>query len=725
MCSGLSEINFSRIALNDQAVEQLLKFLPHLHSLKLLSIGNNPFSRNGVLLLADSFNRCERICEVKVRSGENAFLHFVDCQESREIRCRLIDCVIGQDDIKELSVILEKSDCLVELDLSRNCLGNDGLRCLLEHLPRSHTFCLMKISHNGISQDGVLSLVNALVTYPNAAEVCVSMCSEETLMITFVRENNPQKILRLKECSFQTEELVQLAALLGRCLALTDFMSVNNGMTLSDAGALIRTPRKPTGMLRMGIEEPWVKNESLVGLLKLAAEVQGNITEITIRRDTSLFVVEQEFSHPVEKVESVASRLHQCELEAKGVPFLPKLVRKCHHLHTLNWSEVHLTDTEAATVFNALLHFPALKRLELTCCRISPFGIDCLTGTLSQCHTIEDINISKSNVGTEGVCALVDALEGKLHLKSINLGFLNFENGSALKLISRLSALPLLRRLVLNNNGISSEVCPHLAETLKNAIHMEEINLSYNEIEDAGIKEIATAVLEMKILKQIDLSHNGISPVGGQCFVEALARSYQLEELRLSENNIGPETVAKLAAILPSMHSLKLLHLSSCNIDSDGVSHLAKALSECPQIQNLSLSENCIEYKGIKALAEGLGQSSQLSKIELKMCGITDSASKPLASGVGCCALLEEIVLSWNALGDESALELAKILPGMRRLRILDLDHNEITGCGVRRLVEELPWCRRIQSVRLWHNKISKEMEGNLSKEEPRLHFSA
>ncbi|XP_015265813.1 PREDICTED: protein NLRC5-like, partial [Gekko japonicus] len=523
------------------------------------------------------------------------------------------------------------------------------------------------------------------------------LCSEETLTITLVRENNPQKTLRLKQCSVQGE---QLAAMLGKCLSLTNFMSINNGLTLSDAETLFKAPRKLTGVLRMGIEERWVKNESLVGLLKLAAEVQGNITEVTIRRDTSLFVVEQEFPHPVEKVESVVSRLHQCELEAKGVPFLQTFVEKCHQLCVLNWSEVQFTDTEAATISSALLHFPVLKRLELTCCRISPFGIEHLAEALSQCTAIEDINISKCNLGLEGLSNLVNALEGKLHLKSINLGFLNLENGNALKLISRLSTLPLLRRLVLNNNSLRSEVCPHLAETLKNAIHMEEINLSYNEIEDAGVKEIATAVPQMKNLKQIDLSHNSISSVGGQCFVEALAGSERLEELRLSENNLGCETAAKLAAILPSVHHLKVLHLSSCNIDSEGISHLTKALSECPQIQELSLSENCIGNKGVKALAEGLTWSSQLRKIELKMCRITDSASRPLASGLSRCALLEEIVLSWNALGDESALELAMILPGMERLRILDLDHNEITACGIRGLAEELIQCRRIQSVR-------------------------
>ncbi|XP_054856803.1 protein NLRC5 isoform X2 [Eublepharis macularius] len=558
-CSGLSEINFSRNTLSDQGIEQLLRFLPHLHSLKFLSIRNNPFSRSCIFLLANSFNLCERICEVEVRSSENAFLHFVDSQESREIHCRLIDCDIGQDDIKGLCVIFEKSGCLVELDLSGNCLGNDGLRCLLEHLPRIHISCLMKISHNGISQDGVLSLVNALAVYPNVAEVHVSLCSEETLVITLASENNPQKILRLKQCNFQTEQLAQLTSVLGKCFALTDFMLANNGLTLSDAEALFRAPRKLTGMLRMGIEEPWVKNESLVGLLKLAVEVQGNIMEVMIRRETSLFVVEQGFPYPAEKVESVVSRLHQCELEAKGVPFLPKIIEKCHQLCALNWSEVELTDPEVATISDALLHFPTLKRLELTCCRISPFGIEHLAEALNRCQAIEEINISKCNFGIDGLSALVNALEGKLHLKNITLGFLNLESRSTLKLISKLSTMPLLRRLVLNNNNLGSEVCLHLAEMLKNAIHMEEINLSYNEIEDAGVKEIATAVPEMKNLKQIDLSHNSISSAGGRCFVEALAGSQQMQELRLSENNIGHKTVAKLATVLPSVHHLKVL----------------------------------------------------------------------------------------------------------------------------------------------------------------------
>ncbi|XP_053126385.1 protein NLRC5 isoform X2 [Hemicordylus capensis] len=697
LSSGLAEINLSRSLLDDQGVERLLKFLPHLDSLKLLGIRSSTFSAHCVCLLANSFNLCKRICDVEVRSSKNASLHFVESHESQEISCRLTDCGIGQGDIQDLCIALEKCDRLAELDLSGNHLGNEGLKCLLEHLPRIRASCLMKIDHNGISQEGILHLVNALARCHNVAEVHA----------------------RLAECGFRAEHLLQLSAGLGTCLALSTFISTNNGMALRDAEDLCRALRRPTGMLRISIEEPWVKDQSISALQKLAAEVQGNLTKITIRRDGALFGVEQEFPC---QAESVVSRLHHCELEE--FHFLPKLIEKCSQLQALSWSQVQLMDAEAATLADTLQYSPALKRLELLSCRILPTGTKTLAKGLRQCHLIENIDFSKSELGTDGVDTLVSALEGKLHLKSINLSSLDLDNAGVLLLTSRLPTMPLLGRLLLNNNSLGSEACCHLTKALKDAIHMEEIDLSHNKIDDAGVKEIAAAVPGLQNMKQINLSGNNISSAGGQCFVEALADCKHLEELRLSANSIGNETLEKLAQVLPCMHQLKVLHLSSCGIDSEGVAHLATALCRCPQMEEISLSENSVGSEGIEALAEWLPQSPQLRTIELKCCRIDDRASRPLALGVSRCHFLEEIVLSWNSLGDQSALELAKVLPGMKRLSVMDLDNNRITECGARSLAEVLPQCRGIRCVRLWRNRIPKDIEENLRKQEPRMHFS-
>ncbi|XP_042293698.1 protein NLRC5 [Sceloporus undulatus] len=693
-CSSLTEINLSGNVLQDREIEQLLAFLPHLKNLKLLRIGENSFSPQSLCLLVSSLYLCKRTCDVEVRSKKNAFLRFMEIPESQEASCRLTDCGIGQDGLKELCVVFKKCNRLAELDLSGNHLGNKGLQFLLEHLPETQVSCLLKISHNQISHDGVLHLISIFTASQNVAEVHASLHSAEMLLITLARDAKPSKILRLKQCNFQAEHLAQLSAELGKCVSLNDFTSTNNGLVLNNAEGLFRSLRTPNGTLRISIEEPWVKGESISALLTLATEAQGNIT--AIKKDGTLFAVEQEFLHRVEKVESVVSSFHRCELDAKETRFSPTFIEKCKQLRALHCSQVEITDVDGETILDFLLHFPALKRLELTCCRISPAGMECLASALRQCRTMEDINFSKSELGTDGISMLLGSLEGKHQLRSINLGFLNLDNTHLPKLISGLSAMPLLRRLSLNNNQLSGNACPHLARALENAINLEEIDLSYNKIDGAGVKEIAAALPEMENTKQINLSGN----------------------------KIGNESLEKLAPVLRSLHHLKVLRLSSCNIDSEGMVHLAKALFRCPQIEEISLSENSIGDKGVMVLMEQLPQHSQLRKINLKVCGISNGAFKTLAFGLSRCPLLEEIILSWNNLGDESAAGLAEILPRMAKLQILDLDNNHITAYGAEKLAEALLYCRGIQSVRLWHNWIPKDAEQKLREREPRLVFN-
>ncbi|KAM7146941.1 protein NLRC5 isoform 2-T4 [Macrochelys suwanniensis] len=667
-CTGLTELELSRNALSDQSIERLLMSLPRLHSLKLLSIRNNKFSPNCTLLLANSLNLCERIREVEVRSSENAFLHLARRIESQETSCRLTDCSIGQNEVEDLCRILEQCGHLAELDLSGNQLGNEGLRHLLDRLLQMHVSRLLNLSHNKISQDGVLHLINTLSTCRNVTEVQVSLCSKATSLIKFTREDEPRKILRLTECNFQPEHLPKLFSLLQKCTNLTEYISTNNNMTTGAVEDLLRALRKSLGTLRISIEEPWVRNESITSLLQMAVQPHGSVTEITISKDKGLLRVGVGFPCRTEKMESVVSRLNQCGLEAKHIHFLQRVIEKCTQLQELSWSHIDLNDAEEAMLANALLTLPTLRKFALTSSSVTPSGMGHLVAGLQQCHAIEELN----------------------------LGSLGLDDTAILKLVPGLHKMPLLKRLLLNNNSIGSDGCFHLAEALKNAPHMEEINLSHNKIEHAGLEKIATLLPEMQNLKRVNLSSNSIGPAGGEMLAEALARCRRVEELLLARNHGGDKTAARLSLSLPSMCHLKILHLQSNNIGSLGGTPLAKGLVECQQLEEISLSENSFGEGAIRTLSEGLPRFTRLRKIELKLCGIGDGVSKHLALGFSRCPVIEEIILSWNSLGDEGALELATVLPRMARLRMLEL----------------------------WSNPVPKNIEESLTKQDARLHFS-
>ncbi|XP_075366411.1 protein NLRC5 isoform X4 [Mycteria americana] len=667
-CPQLTEIELSGNSLSDQNIERLLSFLPYLCHLTLLSIRNNTFSPRCTVLLINSINLCERIRMVEVRSSENAFLHLGTSMRSQKTSCRLTDCAISQGQIDELCRVLEQHGWLAEVDLSRNQLGDEGLRCLLDHLHQVPITCSLNLSHNRISQDGVLHLINAFATCGNTTEVQVSLCSKATLIIKLTSRDDPRKILRLAECNFQPEHLEKLCLLLEKCTGLTEYISSNNNVTVQAAERLLHSLRKNLGPLKISIEEPWVCKESVTNLLELAVQACGNITEITIHKDKTLFQLGVRFPHCLEKVESVVSRLNLYKPGIKHACFYQRVCEKCAQLQELRWSHVELHNDEAEMLVRTLLPLPELKKFGLTSSSIMATGIDYLIMGLQNCQAIEELN----------------------------LGHMKLSSATIPKLVLGLREMPSLKRLILNHNSIGNDGCSRLAEALRNMHYLEEINLSHNKIGDSGLINLAAVLLEVQNLKRIDLSGNSPSPAGGEKLMEALAYCKCIEELLLSRNGFGDRTAVKLALCLPYMTNLKILHLS----------------------------ENDLGEGSIHALSEGLPCFEHLRKIDLKLCGITDDASKSLSHGFRQCPSMEEIILSWNALGDGGAQELASALPGMEKLKMLDLEKNRIGACGATKLAEELAKCPEIQFIRLWDNPVPKGLTENLTSQDPRLCFS-
>ncbi|XP_010084097.1 PREDICTED: protein NLRC5, partial [Pterocles gutturalis] len=695
-CPQLTEIDLSGNSLSDQSIERLLSFLPYLCHLTLLSIRNNAFSPRCTVLLINSINLCERIRTVEVRSSENAFLHLGASMRSQKTSCRLTGCAIGQGQIDELCRVLEQHGWLAEVDLSRNQLGDEGLLCLLDHLHQVPITCSLNLSHNRISQDGVLHLINAFATSGNTAEVQVSLCSKATLIIKLTSRDDARKILRLSECNFQTEHLEKLCLLLEKCTGLTEYISSKNNVTVQAAERLLHSLRKNLGPLKISIEEPWVCKESVTNLLELAVQACGNITEITICKDKTLFQLGISFPHCLEKVESVVSRLNLYKPGIEHAGFYQRVLEKCFQLQELSWSHVELHNDEAEMLVRILLPLPELKKFGLTSSSIMPTGIDYLIMGLQDCQAIEELN----------------------------LGHMKLSSAAIPKLVLGLCEMPSLKRLILNHNSIGDDGCSRLAEALRNIHCMEEIDLSHNNIGDPGLINLSAVLLEMQNLKRIDLSGNSPSPAGGEKLMEALAYCKNIEELRLSRSDFGDTTAVKLALCLPHATNLKILHLQNNNIGPAGGMELARALVACRLLEEMSLSENDLGEGSIHALSEGLPHFERLRKIDLKLCGITDEASKSLSRAFRQCPSMEEIILSWNTLGDRGAGDLASALPGMEKLKMLDLEKNCIGACGATKLAEELAKCLEIQLIRLWDNPVPKDLAENLTSQDPRLCFS-
>ncbi|XP_075571129.1 protein NLRC5 isoform X10 [Pelecanus crispus] len=618
-CPQLAEIDLSGNSLSDQSIERLLSFLPYLCNLRLLSIRNNMFSPCCTVLLINSINLCERIKMVEVRSSENAILHLGANMQSQKTSCRLTDCAIGQGQIDELCRVLEQHGWLAEVDLSRNQLGDEGLRCLLDYLPRVPVTCSLNLSHNRISQDGVLHLINVFATSGNTTEVQVSLCSKATLIIKLTSRDDPRKILRLAECNFQPEHLEKLCLLLEKCTGLTEYISSNNNMTVQAAERLLHSLRKNLGPLkiRLNLYKPEIK--------------------------------------------------HSC--------FCQRVCEKCAQLQELRWSHVELHNDEAEMLVRILLPLPELKKFGLTSSSIMATGIDYLIMGLQNCQAIEELNLghmklssaaipklvlglrempslkklilNHNSIGNDGCSRLAEALRNMHYMEEINLSHNKIGDPGLINLAAVLLEMQNLKRIDLSGNTPSPAGGEKLMEALAYCKCIEELLLSRNVFGDKTAVKLAFCLPHMTNLKILHLQNNNIGPAGGMELARALVACGLLEEISLSENHLGEGSIHALCEGLPCFEHLRKIDLKLCGITDDASKSLSHGFRRCPSMEEIILSWNALGDGGAQELASVLPEMEKLKMLDLEKNRIGACGATKLAEELAKCTEIQFIRL-WN-----------------------------------------------------------------------------
>ncbi|XP_068848777.1 protein NLRC5 isoform X10 [Capricornis sumatraensis] len=688
-CPGPLEVQLSCEVLSDQSLETLLHHLPQLPQLSLLQLSQTQLPPGSPLLLADLFSLCPQVQKVDLRSLRHLTLHLRSSEEQEDGCCWFTDCGLRQEHVEPLCCLLSKCEDLNQLDLSANLLGDDGLRCLLECLPKVPISGSLNLSHNSMSQESVLCLVEALPSCPRVQEASVNLGSKQSFWIHFSRQEEAGKTLRLSECHFKPEHMPRLAASLNQALQLAELTLTWCFPGLEQLIVLLSLLTWPTGVLTLRVEEPWVGRAGLLSLLEVCAQASGNITEISISETQKQLCIQLEFPHQ-ENPEAVALRLAHCDLGTHQNLLARRLMETCARLRQLSLSQVNLCDAGSLLLQSLLLSLSELKNFRLTYSCVSSKGLAHLTSGLSHCHLLEELDLSNNQFGDEGTKVLLGALEGKCRLKRLDL-----------------SHLPL--------GGSTLAV---LTQGLGHMTLLQSLRLSHNQIGNTGAQDLAAVLPGLPELRKIDLSANGIGPAGGARLAESLTLCRHLEELMLGCNALEDCTALGLAKGLPQ--HLRVLHLPSSHLSPEGMLSLGQALDGSPHVEEISLAENSLAG-GVPRFHQGL---PVLRQLDLVSCEIDNQTAKPLAASFVLCPALEKIMLSWNLLGDEAAAELARVLPQMGRLKRVDLEKNRITAYGAWLLAEGLAQGSGIQVIRLWNNPIPPDMAQHLQNQEPRLDFA-
>ena len=691
-----------RVSCNDfqdltSSVWFILQALQGISNLKILDMSNNNLSCDGEIVIEDLAGVI----------NNNSYLEELRLSGNRLQLCSS-DFVVLQ--------ALERISSLKRLNLNCNKLSGSETGEHIAHVITNNTRIEeLSLSHNYLSSS-IVSILRSLSKVSHLRKLnlnCNSISEIEAAedLATVIANNACLEELCLGNNNFYSSAIIILQALQNiDGLKVLDLSSNN---VSENAGELLANVIKSNAHLKdLRLSFNKLGSSDIV-----ITQVLQNISTLRILCLSGNYMSEntgKDLAAAIENNKNIEDlRLSNNNFQTSISLILESLTTSMH-LKVFHLSNNSITGSDAITLALVIENNVSLEEV---CLPSNGFHLSAnkIVLALKKLCKLKKLNLNDNYMSSGVSSDLADVIANNRSLSDLLISKNNLQS-SALVIFEALIRTSALRKLNLNNNGLSGNVAQGLAHVVDNNPYLEELHLSNNALQ-SSVKIVLKSLQSLSKLKVLNLNKISIKNTMSQdipkCLGEVITSNSYLEELHLSECNFRSSS-AKFLEAMKGISRLRKLNLNSNNMTGEVAEVLADAIVHNASLEELFLSNNNFNTSTIVIL-QAVARLTKLKKLNLNNNAMSGVVAEQFADIIRCNTRLEELFLSNNDLNSSTILIL-QALKGNSKLKALDLRCNNISEDVVEDLVKFIHHNNTLVHLNLDSNNLqmyAHKMKGN------------
>ncbi|XP_046720408.1 NLR family, CARD domain containing 5 isoform X2 [Silurus meridionalis] len=728
-CPQITLLNLSDNSLSDESVREITELIPKLTKLTSVMLGKNNISKNGIFMLVEKMAEFRNIKKVSANSKKEITILFSpflpntvgtdnlnNAEETRELIVN--DWNLTCKNVQDLCSMLSDCSSLTVLNLSKNSLGNKGLKKLLENLHTLDTIQEINVSDNEVDMNGVMLLSTYLCTLKHLTEVEASYNGSKKLVLTFRCRRRTfkrtkegcdvlHKKLSLIQCDIQPTDMSTLCKNLIKCPDQLDLDFSYGTLNKESIERLIKFLPGMSSLNLLNLSHIEMTTGSAFLIVQLLPDCQ-RITTVELRQLGQTFVTFLQA-----KSEAATCKLNQFKLNSADLSKLCGILQHCHRLTDLDLSSNFLKDEDVKSFVQCLPELQISNLVSLNDNSLTEVGGIYLLNLMNTCERVAAVEVS---LGKERQQALIRFVQKNCPGKSFSLRHCCFELSHLHSLVEILSSCPKLK-LELSSCTVQSQNLYFLLNKLPDLSSVQTLELRNNSFNEEAVKHLVTELCRDSNDRTIRIMEPWIKgEVAVGLVACCLEMNPHIKEIRVEKTWLNLTVKIQISDTVSnenghfSVPAVQSISFDDCEVEGKHLFSLQSTVQKCPSLQELQFSQLTMGTGGAGFLSAVLPALKNLKMLSLDSRGETEDEAVIFALK-NIQKNLEQLSLSHHVIRDSGASVLGNTLQSLTRMQSLSiLQCLDCTTTGGLHLVRGLVQCHSLEEIRLDSLQLDKEI---------------